>query len=205
MGNLELLLGPMRSNKTSELIHRVSIRQEYGHHNVLVVKPTTDTKSGGGLIETRDRKNKQRSIRAFEIPPKNPWMIFDILAAEEKKIGGRFECVAIDEGQFFEQFFAFVDTLLRRGYDAIIVGLDRDFRGEPFGDMLNLTALAMTNGGGITWRVAYCTKCGQKATLSQRLINGEPAPYNSDLITPGDSYEPRCQSHFFLPDRPYPM
>jgi len=202
MGTLELFLGPMRSNKTSELIRRVSILRKHGLRDVLVIKPVTDTKSGKGLIETRDGEKK--NLEAFEVPAKNPWLILELIAREEARIGKRLECVAIDEGQFFEQFFQFVDTLLRRNYDILIAGLDLDFRGEPFGDMLALTCFA-AHEGKINWCIAYCTECGQPATLSQRLIDGKPAPYESELIIPGDSYEPRCRKHFVLPNRPFPI
>lgn len=202
MGELELFLGPMRSNKTGELIHFISIQRTYGHQNVLVIKPSTDTKSRPGLIETKGEENNLQ-MGAFEVSREDPWKILELLAAEEQRIGKKIDCLAIDEGQFFKQFFIFVSVLLCRGYNAVIAGLDRDFRGEPFGDMLNLIALTVENGR-VNWCVACCTQCGQRATLSQRLINGTPAPYDSPVIMPGEFYEPRCENHFVLPGIPYP-
>jgi len=40
----------------------------------------------------------------------------------------------------------------------------------------------------------------------QRIINGEPAHYNSPQILVGgdETYEPRCEEHFVLPGRPMP-
>ena len=38
---------------------------------------------------------------------------------------------------------------------------------------------------------------------SQRLIDGEPAAYDSPVKMPGDAYEPRCAEHFILPGHPH--
>ena len=37
----------------------------------------------------------------------------------------------------------------------------------------------------------------------ESLIAGQPAPYDSPIKMPGDSYEPRCAEHFVLPGRPH--
>jgi thymidine kinase len=68
--------------------------------------------------------------------------------------------------------------------------------------MLNLTWLVNAYGGSITECMAYCN-CGNRALYSQRLIAGEPAPYDSSIKMPGDSYEPRCAEHFVLPGKPH--
>jgi len=54
------LLGPMRSNKTEELLRRVAMRREFAHQNVLLFKPSDDIKSGPGLVESRIRKGTGR-------------------------------------------------------------------------------------------------------------------------------------------------
>ena len=56
--------------------------------------------------------------------------------------------------------------------------------------------------GDITELVAYCS-CGAKALNPQRLVDGKPAAYSSPIIMAGHFYEPRCDEHFVLPDRPH--
>ncbi len=45
-GKIELMLGPMRSNKTAELLRRADMRRQYAKQYVLVLKPSDDTKGG---------------------------------------------------------------------------------------------------------------------------------------------------------------
>ncbi len=47
-GRLELMLGPMRSNKTAELLRRADMRRQYTGQYVMVLKPSDDTKGGSG-------------------------------------------------------------------------------------------------------------------------------------------------------------
>ena len=49
-GKLELMLGPMRSNKTAELLRRADMRRQYASQYVLVLKPSDDTKGGPGVV-----------------------------------------------------------------------------------------------------------------------------------------------------------
>ena len=83
---------------------------------------------------------------------------------------------------------------------VFLSGLDRDFRREyfPLRDsasgqtMRDLIALADTR---IALQ-AICESCGAPAPYSQRLVNGQPAHYDSPTVLIGDEeYQPRCQQH----------
>ncbi len=199
-GTIEVVIGPMRSNKTAELIRRVAMREEYAHQAVILFKPKDDTKSAYGVVQSRNQLS-HRQMEAVEFDSANPWEMFAFIAERERIIGKPVNCVAIDEGQFVHVLFDCARALLERGYDVIAAGLDLNFRGQPFGDMLALLWLVNTYGGNVTWCIAYC-ECGTRAFFSQRLINGEPASYESPTLMPGDAYRPRCAKHFVLPGRP---
>lgn len=201
LGKLELIVGPMRSNKTAELLRRIEIRRQYAKQNVLLLKPSADTKSHAGLVESRNGNGCGR-MEAVEFRSTDPWSALELLAAEEARIGKRVECVAIDEGQFVEDLFLFTKRLLEQGYDVMVSGLELDFRGLPFGEMLDLSWLVRTYSGNLTELVAYCS-CGAKALYPQRLVDSKPALYDSPVIMAGDFYEPRCAEHFILPGRPH--
>jgi thymidine kinase len=198
--SIELLLGPMRSNKTEELLRRVAMRREYANQDVMIFKPSDDLKSKAGIIESRNKKGWGK-MEAMEIASHEPELMWDMIAAREREIGRKVQCIAIDEGQFLARLFPMVGSLLEAGYDVIAAGLDLDFRGLPFGDMLELMWYVPVYGGNTTWCISYC-KCGERAFFSQRLINGEPAPYDSQVTLAGEMYEPRCREHFILPGRP---
>ncbi len=200
-GKLEVIVGPMRSNKTAELLRRIEIRREYARQYVMPLKPSADTKAAAGLVESRNR-NGCGKMEAIEFSNSNPWSVLPLIAATEQRIGKRVECIAIDEGQFVQDLFLFTKRLLESGHDVMVSGLELDFRGMPFGEMLDLSWLVRTFAGNITELVAYCS-CGAKALYPQRLVDGRPASFDSPIIMAGDFYEPRCAEHFVLPGRPH--
>jgi thymidine kinase len=200
-GKLEMIVGPMRSNKTAELLRRIETRREYAKQYVMLLKPSADTKAAAGVVESRNR-NGCGKMEAVEFPSHDPWSALPVIQETEKRIGKCIECIALDEGQFVQDLFLFTKRLLDSGYDVMVSGLELDFRGMPFGEMLDLSWLVRTYAGNITELVAYCS-CGAKALYPQRFIDGKPAPYTSPIIMAGDNYEPRCEEHFVLPGRPH--
>jgi len=191
----------MRSNKTAELLRRIETRRTYAKQYVMLLKPSADTKAAAGLVESRNGNGCGR-MEAVEFNSGDPWPVLQLIEATEQRIGKRVECVAIDEGQFVHDLFLFTKRLLDAGHDAMVSGLELDFRGLPFGEMLDLSWLVRTYAGNVTELVAYCS-CGAKALYPQRMIDGKPAPYTSPIIMAGDNYEPRCEDHFVLPGRPH--
>ena len=82
---------------------------------------------------------------------------------------------------------------------AISSGTDTDFRGEPFGPMPELMAVAEL----VDKLHAICVVCGHPASRNQRLLEGRPARYDSPIIMVGgqESYEARCRSCHSCPRR----
>ena len=200
-GKLELMMGPVRSNKTAELLRRAEMRRQYAGQYVLLLKPSDDSRRRPGVVESRNPNGHGR-MDALIFPAANPWEVLEAIAEREMEIGKRVECIAIDEGQFVSDLFVFSRHLLEAGHDVLIGGLDLDFRALPFGEMLTLNWLVNAFGGSITECMAYCS-CGARALYSQRLIEGRPAAYDCSADLSGDTWEPRCAEHFVLPGRPH--
>ena len=197
---LRLFIGNMASGKTRHLLTEIDTLRKYGNKRIAVFKPQTDTRSGESCIKSR----KGDQDAAVDISSTNPGEMFALLRAKEAAAGCRYEVIAFDEVQFFARdsgFFQIVKYLLDHGYDVLASGLAFDFRGEPFGSTPDLAMLAEDR---CMWLTAYCTKCGSRAPFPQRIINGDPAPYDSPQILVGgdETYEPRCEEHFILPRRP---
>ncbi len=82
----------------------------------------------------------------------------------------------------------------------ICAGLDMDFRGVPFGPMPDLLARAEK----VRKLHAICVNCGEDASRTQRLIEGEPAAFDDPVVLVGaaEVYEARCrQCHAVLPPK----
>ena len=100
--------------------------------------------------------------------------------------------VAIDEAQFYDkEIVAICQKLADQGKRVIVAGLDQDFRGEPFGPIPKLLAIAEY----IDKLQAICVICGKTASRTQRLVNGQPAKYSDPTILIGakETYEARCR------------
>ena len=176
--SLEVIVGPMFSGKSEELIRRTRVAEIAGY-NVEVFKPKLDTRSYSII----------RSRSGFELEAKEVEEVPEL----EFKFG---TVIAIDEAQFFD------DILVRtiRGYmpfcRIIVSGLDLDFRRTSFGPMGDLLALA----DDVTKLNAVCHKCKSfNGRYTQRIVNGLPT-YEGTTILVGDSetYEARCADCWML-------
>ena len=185
------IVGPMGSGKTSALLSRVE-RREYAEQRVVVYKPKLDDR-WGETQKVVSRRNIEHEAIAVESPQE---ILQSVMECEPT-------AVAIDEIQFFsEDIVDIVEEIANLGIDVYWAGLPLDFRGETFGSVPELLAKS-TNIISLT---AVCTFrengeiCGENASRTQRLINGEPAPYDSPLIQIGDQeYNARCIEHHQVP------
>ncbi len=184
-GSIEVICGPMYCGKTEELIRRL-FRAKLAKQNVQVFKPIIDDRYGGIF------KISSHSGSEFEaIPVKSSDEI-------KAKIEPNTTVVGFDEVQFFDEGILDLATeLADSGIRVIIAGLDLTFTGEPFGVMPNLMAVAEQ----VSKLSAICMVCGDLASRSQRLVNGQPAHYNDPIIIVGASemYEARCRDHHIVP------
>jgi len=184
-GWIELICGSMFSGKTEELLRRIR-RAEIARRKVQIFKPLID-----------DRYGLKRVASHSGIAREDALVIHN--AAEIlQNVSESAEVIAIDEIQFFDWTIADVaSTLANQGRRIIGAGLDQDFRGEPFGQMPELMAVAES----VTKLQAVCSVCGSPSSRTQRLIDGHPASYHDPVILVGasEAYEPRCRHHHEVP------
>ncbi|HHY89555.1 MAG TPA: thymidine kinase [Chloroflexi bacterium] len=183
-GAIEVVTGSMFSGKTDEMIRRLR-RATIARQKVQVFKP---------LIDNRYQVEQVASHAGttFAAHPVISSSEIEGLLDPETTV------VAIDEAQFFDDGIVdLVQRLADRGLRVIVAGLDTDFRGEPFGCMPVLMAVAER----VDKLQAICMVCGEPACRTQRLVNGKPAHYNDPVIIVGASemYEARCRQHHQVP------
>jgi thymidine kinase len=184
MGSIEVITGSMFCGKTDELIRRLR-RATIARQKVQVFKPAIDNRYAEKKV-TSHAGNDYEAIAVVDS------------ASIEKLIAKDTTVVAIDEAQFFDDgVVSLVRKLAERGIRVIVAGLDTDFRGEPFGPMPVLMALAER----VDKLQAICMVCGEAASRTQRLVNGAPAHYNDPIVIVGaaEMYEARCRLHHEVP------
>ena len=178
-GSIEVITGVMFSGKSEELLRRVR-RALIARKAVQVFKSHLDDRySGIHAISSHDgRRVEARPVSSS----------LDIA----EQVADKVEVVAIDEVQFLDTgIIEVANRLADRGIRVIISGTDMDFRGEPFGPIGPLLAVAES----IDKLHAICVVCGDLATRNQRLIDGRPAVAEGPTIQVGGSetYEARCR------------
>lgn len=181
MGWIEVVTGSMFSGKSEELIRRMR-RAKYANQKVVVFKHSSDDR----YDETKVASHSQAFIEAVPVAT-----VEDI----RKKMREEFNearVIGIDEAQFFgEEIVELCEELADAGKRVVVAGLDQDFRGVPFKPMDTLMARAEY----VDKFNAICACCGNPASRTQRLVNGEPA-YEDDpivLVGASESYEARCR------------
>jgi thymidine kinase len=176
IGSIEVVCGSMFSGKTEELLRRLR-RAQYGRQKIQVFKPTIDDRYSADHVQSHD------SNRILSLPVRGAREILENLDDNTRVVG-------IDEAQFFDDAIVEVaQRLANRGIRVIIAGLDMDFRGQPFGPMPKLLAVAEA----VTKLSAVCVVCGNPASRSQRVTAPAETADATILVGAHDSYEARCR------------
>lgn len=177
-GWIEVICGSMFSGKSEELIRRVR-RAEFAHQPWQVFKPALDNRYDDSAVVSHSE------ARVAGVPVAAASDILNLVKPDTQLVG-------IDEVQFFsDEIVKVVSELANRKVRVICAGLDLDFRGQPFGPMPQLLAMAEY----VTKLAAVCMKCSGPAHRTQRLGS------NTDLVVVGatDSYEARCRNCHTVP------
>lgn len=166
----------MFSGKTEELIRRLK-RARIANQKVEIFKPSKDTRYDQRKLVSHDE---------------NALLSRPVLSAKDLlSVLDETEVIGIDEAQFFDnQIIEVSQTLALKGKRVIVAGLDLDFRGDPFGPMPGIMAVAEY----ITKVHAICPHCGNLATHSYRLSEEE----ETIVLGEQDKYEPRCRLCFSM-------
>src|SRR5690242_3542813 len=127
-GWLEVVCGPMFSGKSEEMIRRMR-RAEIAGQRVGVFKPAIDARYDA--VDVVSHAGARITARP----------VHDV--ADLVGLVDGLDVVGIDEAQFFPtSLVSAVQALAEEGRRVVLAGLDRDFRGLPFGPMPALLAVA---------------------------------------------------------------
>ena len=152
-GSLHLIIGPMFSGKTSELI-RLKNRATVAKKNCLVIKYNKDDRYDNDKLATHD-DIKSDAIRSLG----------NDLLDTIKNIHdlNRYDNIFIDEIQFYTDGADVCDQLADQGFEVVVCGLQGNFKRQPFGCIPNL--------------VSYADKITHLTAIDAE--NGEDAPFTA--------------------------
>jgi thymidine kinase len=175
-GFIEVICGSMFSGKTEELVRRLK-RSQIARQKVQIFKPAIDTRYSINHVQSHDTNR---------LPSQSVEKPRDIL----KLVEDTTRVVGIDEAQFFDDSIVdVVQKLAYRGIQVLVAGLDMDFRGQPFGPIPKLLAIAEQ----VTKLSAVCVICGGSASRTQR-ISGMIGPHAPKIaLGAKEMYEARCR------------
>lgn len=175
-GWIEVICGSMFSGKTEELLRRIR-RAEFANQKIELFKPAIDVRYDETEVVSHNENSR------ISTPVNNSSEILLYVNMSDVQV------VAIDEIQFFDDGIVDVcNQLANAGIRVIVSGLDMDFKGEPFGPMPKLMAVAEY----VSKQHAICTRCGDLAQYSHRIVASE----QQVLLGEKDSYEPLCRHCF---------
>jgi thymidine kinase len=181
-GKLVVLAGPMYAGKTTKLLKTTRDK------DTLLFKPSEDDRySEDDIVSHKGRKRRCIVVDAEE----GKQQLLDAVKRENP------DTIGIDETHLFHDWLADAVAELRSDHEVYVTGLDRDFRGEHF----DLVRELMQEADAVEKLFARCEECDERATHTQRLIDGDPAPYDAPVIQVGgkELYEARCEECHEVP------
>ena len=172
---LEIILGPMFSGKTSKLAE-IYKQCMFCNIPVAVINFALDTRYHDTMMSTHD-KHMIPCIQTMLLAP-----IWDTNA----QVRGA-DVILINEGQFFEDLYPAVESMLKAGKKIYISGLDGDFQRKKFGQILDLIPLC----DKVTKLTSLCSICktGEPGIFSMRLTSE-----TQQTLIGSDNYAPVCRN-----------
>jgi thymidine kinase len=176
--SIEIIMGPVQSGKTTELLQRLLTHDLMGR-KVLYINSVLDTRSSTEFFSTHN-------LSIGNVPFKG--VKLDRLAGYDIS---EYDVIGIDESQFFEDLKVNVLKWVESyGKMVLVYGLDGDYKRENFGQISELLSYC----DNITKLKAFCMSCKKKGAsglgiFSKRLVDNS----SSVLIGGEEMYSPVCR------------
>ena len=169
---LEAISGCMFAGKTRTIIDRIRKFEKEGRR-ISAIKPLIDDRYGTSDIVAHDGERVSATVIGVD---------------DSESLAG-VDVLVLDEAQFLS--VGVVDRLIYllatgKINQAVVAGLDLDWRGKPFGQMPRLLCYA----DSVVKLHAVCEQCGQPANRS--FLVRRTSVDQVIQIGGADKYEPRC-------------
>lgn len=184
-GSIELIIGPMFSEKTTEMLSRVR-RAALAGKAGYIVKHSNDVRYDAEALATHANVRQTSQPGSAETAP--------IIVAAHAALGavdvGDALVVGVDEGQFFPDLAACCEAWANRGLRVIVAALDGDFARRPFGQIPLLVPLCEL----VEKRRGVCMLCRERdSAYTMRLVEC------AELVLVGakEAYRSVCRECYF--------
>ncbi|KAJ3449675.1 thymidine kinase cytosolic [Anaeramoeba flamelloides] len=173
-GHLELILGPVFSGKTSELIRRIN-RFSYASKKCMIIKFSEES-------ENEKKSFKTHSGYDYEA------YATDTLNRVAEQVQ-KYQVVGIDDGQFFPQIADFAEKLANEGKVVIIAALGGTFERKPFECITKL----IPRCENVVMMGSVCMVCYEEGSFSKRITNDKQVK----LLGGTEKYISVCRKGYF--------
>jgi thymidine kinase len=178
-GRIELMLGTMGADKTTDLIKALEnlIKQDV---KVKLIKHSADTRYSKTFVVNHTNDYRMAAIAATTLT--------DIWSNIDEDI----QVIGIDEGHFFLDLAEFCKQAIVRGVDVIIAALNGQFDLQPWPAVSSVIPLVEVN-----MHFSQCTKenCENRAIFAMKTDNTKDRDENGRIIAGFDTFAPRCALH----------
>jgi thymidine kinase len=185
---LELIIGPMYSGKTSELL-QIYKQCKFCNISVSIINHTIDKRYHDTMVSNHD-KVMAPCLQANNLS--DIWTLDGFINScnfsdnYAYKLLKSSDVILINEGQFFPDLYDVVVDMLKHNKKIYICGLDGDFERKKFGSIIDLIPL--------------CDKVRKLTSLCSKCKNGTPGIFSMRLteereqtLVGSDNYIPVCR------------
>lgn len=180
----------MTAGKSQELA-RVHYNYKIKGEKVLVLVPSTDNRSGEGVVAAR---SGERLIATSVVPgTMREWLKKNL----DKK--DNIVCILTDETQFFKRddIFALKElAVIGKSIPVIAYGLKSDFQSNLFEGSEACVVVAEE----IIEIETVCAFCNDKAIMNMRFNDGKPTKEGQQIMIGDEEYRQVCHYHYLQDD-----
>ena len=169
---ITLIFGPMFSGKTTYLLS-YERRFLLAKKQVLIIKWSNDNRYSENNIVTHDGQTNSCQVLNVNVLMEIPTETLE-----------KFDCVLIDEGQFFPDLREFCMQYTTTKH-IVIAGLSGDYKQQCFESIASVISIA----DQIQHVKSICSQCGNDAPFTSRLTSET----EQTVIGSSDKYQPRCR------------
>lgn len=170
-GYLELIIGPMFSGKTTELLE-IYKKCNFCSIPVSIINHSSDKRYHDTMLSSHD-KNMAPCLHTYKL--NDLWLSNDFYEVEiysdnyTDNLLRNSDVILINEGQFFPDLYQVVLNMLQYNKKVYVCGLDGDFGRKKFGSILDL----IPHCDKVTKLTSLCSLCkdGTPGIFSMRLTD----------------------------------